>query len=57
MLVMFHAKKINMQRAKSNTAIFPDICVFHSIDLSPRILNFNFALQIKKTRKVSDTTV
>lgn len=37
-------KKINMQRAKSNAAIFPDKRVFHNTDFSPRILNLNFAL-------------
>lgn len=49
-------KKIKMQRAKPNAAPFPDKRVFCSTDLSPRTLNFNFALQMKRTRNVSETT-
>lgn len=49
-------KKIKMQRAKPSAAPFPDKRVFCSTDFSPRILNFNFALQMKRTRSVSETT-
>lgn len=49
-------EKVKMQRAKPSAAPFPDKRVFCSADLSPRILSFNFALQMKRARSVSETT-
>lgn len=50
--------KINKQRTKSNAVIpLMNPCVFRSTELSLRVLNFNFAFQIKRTRRVSETPV
>lgn len=47
-------KKINIKRQNPIPLIHP--CVFYSTDLHLRIMNFNFALQIKRTRRVSENT-
>lgn len=47
-------KKINIKRQNPIPLIHP--CVFHSTDLHLRITNLNSALQIKRTRKVSEDT-
>lgn len=47
-------KKINIKRQNPIPLIHP--CVFYSTDLHLRIINFNFALQIKRTRRVSENT-
>lgn len=44
------------EKIKMSAAPFPDKRVFCSADLSPRILNFHFALQMKRARSVSETT-
>lgn len=43
-------KKINMKRQNPIPLICP--CVYHSTDLSLKIINFNFSLQMKRTRRV-----
>lgn len=47
-------KKTNMKRLHPIPPIHP--CVFHSIDLSLRIINFTFALQMKRSKRVSEST-
>lgn len=47
-------KKINIKRQNPIPLIHP--CVFYSTDLHLRIMNFNFALQIKRTKRVSENT-
>lgn len=49
-------KDEDAMKSKPNAASPPDKRVFCSTDLNPRILNFNFALQMKRARNVSEST-